>query len=373
MPYIRQKNNRWYYTVAYTDADGQHHAHEYAGGKTASEAKKAWRRAMADIEKGLSIEMSRPTKITVEEFLTDWLKECVEPLPKVNTVKTYKSAVNNHIVPELGSKPLCKVTPRLLQNFLNQRKKQYSRSTLVTICAVLKLSFRYAVDFCGYMQTSPAEHVRVPQYNEPPVEISIYTPEEMQKLFAKFPPGHQFYMAMMLSYHTGMRAGECLGLTWDNIDMDARQLHIRQTMVMDGNLPVLQQVLKTKSSRRDVPFGEKLFRILKEEHARQSASRLQYGNYYANKDGLVCCRADGKCLGTKDLRYFNQFVKTFGGKHDFHSLRHTHATMLLEAGEDLELVSKRLGHSSINTTAKVYSHVLDKRRRKVVELIDQIL
>ena len=72
------------------------------------------------------------------------------------------------------------------------------------------------------------------------------------------------------------------------------------------------------------------------------------------------------------MRYFNQWCgETFGAGYTFHSMRHTHATLLLEAGEDLELVSKRLGHGSINTTAQTYFHVLDTRKQKTRTLLDQ--
>ena len=79
-------------------------------------------------------------------------------------------------------------------------------------------------------------------------------------------------------------------------------------------------------------------------------------------------------LNPDAMRYFNTWCRdTFGAGYTFHSLRHTHATLLLEAGEDLELVSKRLGHSSINTTAQTYSHVLDARNQKTRSLLDQVL
>lgn len=73
------------------------------------------------------------------------------------------------------------------------------------------------------------------------------------------------------------------------------------------------------------------------------------------------------------MRYFNQWCgeTTFGAGYTFHSMRHTHATLLLEVGEDLELVSKRLGHGSINTTAQTYSRVLDARKQKTRSLLDQ--
>ena len=73
------------------------------------------------------------------------------------------------------------------------------------------------------------------------------------------------------------------------------------------------------------------------------------------------------------IKHINKYLRSIDERLCFHSLRHTHATMLLEAGEDLELVSKRLGHASISTTAQVYSHILAKRQQAERDILDSIL
>jgi integrase len=78
-------------------------------------------------------------------------------------------------------------------------------------------------------------------------------------------------------------------------------------------------------------------------------------------------------MGPDDMRYFNMVAKGMADGLSFHSLRHTHATMLLENGEDLELVSKRLGHSSVELTARTYSHVLEKRKAQTIKRLNEIL
>jgi len=370
MAYFRHRGDTWYYTLEFTDEGGAHHKHERRGGTSKAECRQAWRAAMAEIDQ--SGEFCDPTKITVSEYLDEWIKECVEIMPKHNTIKSYKGMVRNHINPVIGSTKLCKVNARMLQNLLKAKSKELSESTVSSICAVLKLSFSYAKEFCEYIRVDPAAKIRVPKYISAPQETSIFYPDQLTTLFAKFPPGHNFYMPMAVSYHTGMRQGECFGNGWDMIDMDKRIYKVRNTVVTVNGVPTIQPIPKSKASRRDIPFGEKLYKILKAESARQAANKLQYGPYY-KQNNLVCCMLDGSIMGYDDIRYFNMFCKDNFGGGSFQSFRHTHATMLLEAGADLELVSKRLGHSSLNITAKTYSHILDKRTSQTVALIDEVL
>jgi integrase len=370
MAYFRHRGDTWYYTLEYTDDEGKHHKHERRGGTSKATCQQAWRAAMAEIDQ--SGEFREPTKMTVSEYLEEWIKECVEILPKHNTIKSYKGMVRNHINPAIGSKPLRKITARILQNLLNAKSKEFSASTVSSICAVLKISFSYAKDFCGYIRVDPAAIIKVPNYIDAPKTTEVFSHQQLTSLFAKFPPGHNFYMPMAVSYHTGMREGECFANGWDMVDMDKRIYKVRSTVVTVNGVPTIQPIPKSKSSRRDIPFGEKLYKILKAEKARQAAHKLQYGPYY-KQNNLVCCLPDGSLMGYDDIRYFNMFCKEQFAGGSFHSFRHTHATMLLEAGEDLELVSKRLGHSSINITAKTYSHVLEKRISKTIALIDKVL
>lgn len=123
------------------------------------------------------------------------------------------------------------------------------------------------------------------------------------------------------------------------------------------------------------------YRPIFENHIRPSIGdrklhsiRPQMFQQLLNDVKNICHTKQGRMLTPDAMRYFNQWCgETFGAGYAFHSMRHTHATLLLEAGEDLELVSKRLGHGSINTTAQTYSHVLDARKQKTRSLLDQVL
>ena len=104
----------------------------------------------------------------------------------------------------------------------------------------------------------------------------------------------------------------------------------------------------------------------------QMKNRMKFGKFYSNS-GLVCTVASGQMLLPNDFRYFNMWCKDKLGHGSFHVLRHTFATNLLEAGASLEMVSKTLGHASLNLTATTYSHVLDTRRNQLASLMDEAL
>ena len=111
-------------------------------------------------------------------------------------------------------------------------------------------------------------------------------------------------------------------------------------------------------------IGDRKLRSIRPQMLQQLLSDVKHLSYQTGADAYARCHA----------RYFNQWCgETFGAGYTFHSMRHTHATLLLESGEDLELVSKRLGHGSINTTEQTYSHVLDARKQKTRSLLDQVL
>lgn len=365
--YCHKRGKKWYYRIEIKDETGKRKRIERVGGATRQECERAYRAAMTEIDQ--TGEFSEPTNMTVAEYFTEWLAEYVEINLRPNTIRVYRAMIANHIIPALGEIKLRRVSSRLLQNFLNARKEKYSHGTLISLCSILKKSFAWAKDMDNYLRANPAAIIQVPHHDQAPKETAVFNPAQLAAIFEKFPPGHQFYMPVALAYHTGMRLGECLALTWQDIDMDNREIYIHATVIGAGEI---QPIPKSKHSIRTIPFGQKLYKILKAEKARQAANKLKYGKHYAKGD-LVCSWPDGSILRPDDLRHFGQFCKRELGAGSFHSLRHTHATMLLEGGASLEIVSKRLGHSSLYITAQIYSHILDRRKSNTVQLLDEVL
>lgn len=368
MAYIRKRGEKWYYTLETMDENGKRKRLVRVGGKTKAECERAYRMAM--IEKDKTGRLNDARKLKFSAFLDQWVEEVVEKNLRANTIKTYMASIDNHIKPALGSRQLGDLTARVLQQYINLMSDKYSRSTVNTLLTILKKSLNYATGMCGYLMNNPALPVQLPKQHAAKKVTPIFTPEQLTVIFKRFPPEHQCGLPVLLAYHTGMRLGECLALSWDDIDLKKRVLRVHATLVGKE----IQQMPKTTCSIREIPFGAKLYAILKSARARQAKNRLLYGVMYnQTENNSVCVWPDGRQVDEDAMRYFGQFCRAAFGQGSFHSLRHTHATMLLEAGEDLEIVSKRLGHANINTTAAVYSHILDKRTQKTITLLDQIL
>ncbi len=366
---IRKRGDKYYYTVFYTDERGVRRRVERVGTDNLRDTKKLERAAQAAADRD---RYQASASITVDRFYEQWLEEALtENAFKVNTIRSYRAAVKNHILPQFSGMKLQALTPRLLQNFLNGLSSSLSSASIRIICSALRTSLAYAADICEYIPDSPASRIHAPRCQTAPEETEIFSPEDIEAIFSRFKEGDPLFLLIRLAYYTGMRAGECCALQWPDVDLRRREIYVHQTAVQDVSWTV-QELPKTRASVRRVSFAAALRPLLQEARLRQRKDRFRYGRYY-REGNFVCAMECGSMTTPNNVRYFNQWCKDAIGHGSFHTLRHTYATMMLEAGADLELVSKQLGHSSLAVTARVYSHVLDRRKKKLVSLMDKAL
>jgi integrase len=367
--YLRKKGKKWYYTLVTELADGSKKKMERVGGGTKNEARQAYLEAIQKQDRfGRIAELKN---ITVKEFMQDWYTNYVMVNLGKNTIDTYRGVLNNHIYPAFGNKKLYQITSIMLQRFLNIKKGTYSRGTLDVFVAVLKKSFQAAVHPYDYLDKNPAEYIHTPRYGDMAVDAHIFSRQQLKTIFEHFGPEHIFYIPMQLSYHTGMRLGECLALKWADVQLKERLLTIDANLYDKDGIAHRFETTKGKKPRT-LPFSEKLYTVLKFHHAKQSENKLNYGKYY-KEHGFVCTHEDGSPICSSDMRYFGMWCKKNFNAGSFHSFRHTHATMLLEAGLDMDYVSKRLGHASIAITSKTYSHITSKRNKDAQRIIEKTL
>lgn len=353
---IRKRGSKYYYTIELPSMEGRKRI-ERVGGSTRKECQMA--EAQERVRLGLGQDIS--STISVASFAERWLDEYVSELAD-NTQKSYKGIIEKHVLPVIGRKRMSSVKPMDIQNIINSREG-LSYGTIDSIKNTIRSLFHYAVSPCGIIATNPADGVRLPKDRKGKKEAHVFSKKELDAIFSRFDKEHDFYIPIMIMYHTGCRIGEVLALKWEDVDLDHDVIHVHATMTESG---VISPIPKTKSSNRYIVFSSKLHTILDERLRQQE--ELSY--MIDRKFPLVCCRNDAKRISTSDMRFFNMWVKEELGDGSMHSFRHTHATMLLEAGESLEMVSKRLGHSSIFMTANTYSHILEKRNRKMIDTLE---
>ena len=183
----------------------------------------------------------------------------------------------------------------------------------------------------------------------------------------------QFAVIIKTLILTGMRAGECLALQWSDIDFENSVISIRHNLCYDGQKTWLDTP-KTKKSRRVIAMSAELAELLKNHYTRQQIIKNSV-KYDFNPINLVFTSKTGSFKDRSGLlREFKRFIKdTDFSFATLHMLRHANATLLLNSGVDIKLVSENLGHSNISTTADIYADVLLESKRKMADLVSLTL
>lgn len=369
--YLRKRGKIWYFSFYVKDERGKSRLIERAGGRTKAEAERNGRRLLRDTVDRTDYYSDNRTMLFCDFLESVFLPEYVEVFLRPATQRTYRAAIRLHIIPELGGLPLIRVNARTVQRFVNALASKYSRSTTSTMLHVVSRAMRYAKNPCGFIDFDACVGVSIPPSTEAPKRMEPFSPNQIETLFSCFPTGHDFYAPMVLSYYTGMRQGECLALKWEDVDLEHKEIYIHATMFDDGGAGVYQPMPKTRASVRTIVISDTLADILRSVRRLQAERKLAAGKFYRDS-GYVCTNGIGKNLTASRMRYFNQVCRKKFGAGSFHTLRHTHATMLLESGVELELVSKRLGHANINTTAGIYSHITKRRSDALRSALDTV-
>jgi integrase len=187
--------------------------------------------------------------------------------------------------------------------------------------------------------------------------VHAWTPAQLRQFLDEI-ASHRLYPAVYLAANTGMRRGEVLGLRWKDVDLDRCRLSVQQALVNIAYELEFADV-KTQTSRRTIDLDERTIAVLRAWRKKQLEERLLVGRR-DDEAGLVFTQPDGSPVHPD---YFSQVFERHVSKSQLprirlHDLRHTHATILLQAGVPVKVVSERLGHSSPAFTMSVYQHVL---------------
>lgn len=171
--------------------------------------------------------------------------------------------------------------------------------------------------------------------------------------------------------NTGCRRGELLALKWSDLDEELSKLKIERSLIYDKEGYGFT-ILKTGTSVRSIKIGESLLKELKLWKAHQNQLKMALKKSYVD-EVFIFTTQTGKPIYPRSLTFeFNKAIEESNvSKIRFHDLRHTHATLCLEAGMSLKEVQDRLGHSSIKTTGAVYAHVTENMKEKSVELFEK--
>lgn len=369
------KGNNWYYRLDIASVNGKRNRIERYVGKTKAEAEETLNRVINDYQSTGSLPIS--TKLSTQDYLEYWYDNYVMVELKLNTQKNYRGIMDKHILPVIGSFYLKDIKPGTLQELLNQKKEDgYAKQTLAIMKGIFNKAFSMAVYPYEFLKTDPSQFVKVPNYDQKEWkdkgDLKIISFDDFKRLSEIVPSHSPYYIAMMISFQTGLRRAEVCGLKWENIDFEEETLTVEQIMIQDGSEWILGTP-KTQSSYRTIHIGKSLIEQLKKARLRQKENKLFYRNYYDDND-FVCTKENGNPVTLNSIKWYTEkFRKQSGVDFNFHSFRHTHATMLLENGAKPKEIQVRLGHSRLSTTMDTYAHVTKKMKKETVDIFESIM
>ncbi|MCP1226590.1 site-specific integrase [Sebaldella sp. S0638] len=367
--YVRKRGKTWEYSFELGKVNGKRQRESQAGFSTKKEAEKALREALTGFESGT---ITNTDNISFHDFLNLYYKEYVCIHNKYNTQVSFK-ATSKKLKEYLGKYKLSNITPALCQNFINELYREgKSSSTIKLQLTYLRMVLNYAMQPLNLIKSNPAQKLKIPKF-EKDKKIKTISLEEFDIIMNSIKPWLiKYRMALLIGLHTGMRESEIMGLTWDKVDFKEKTICVDRKLININNKKVFETP-KSKSSVRVIKIGETLINILKAEKERQEQLKKDYFEFY-NKIDFVCCNDLGVPMSQSSLTWQCRKLKERTGiDFNFHLLRHTHATMLIEAGANPVEVSKRLGHSNTSITLNIYSHSTSKMEQDTVNIFENTI
>ena len=327
-----------------------------------------------------------PSTTTLLDYVRAWHEKSVVPLRRPETVRTYKTLIDHHLAKApIGALPLQKVRTSDLEAFYSTVK--LAPSSLNVLHAVIRRALKIAVRD-GLLVANPA----AVEMDRPKAESDDHgdaithcwsAAEARQVLAAAATVSPQVSAFMALAIDTGGRKSELLGLTWDRVNLEAATIQInRQLEQQCLHLPRWGP-LKTKKSRRTVDLGPETVARLKVHKRSQATLKMANRTVYQDDQLVFAKEVEHQQTPSDKLgepcyalvgRHFVR-VTTIAGvkKIKFHGTRHTSATLSLQAGVPIQVVSARLGHAKVSMTLDVYWHALPSMRADAAATLGALL
>ncbi len=377
--YLRGKTYT-YVIDAGQDAFGKRRQVSKGGFATKREAHAAARDALVKVE--TEGRYDKPSKELLGGFLSRWLETRTVESVAPNTLALHRRFADAYVIPRIGGVQLRRVTPELLTTFYAEllangrrnpkaKDKTLSRVTVAKVHVMLLAAFRDAVKWRA-ISTNPAQDASAPS-GKSPVKLATWTDGQLRQ-FLRTVEGDRLEPAYVLLATTGMRRGEVLGLRWCDLDLPHARLSVVQTLVTIDYRVTLSEP-KTDTSRRAIALDGQTISHLREHRRRQLEERSSLGLPWPRPEELVFTAIDGAPLhpdGFSDR--FGRLVRAANLPWlTVHGLRHTWATLALQAGESPKVVQERLGHKDVATTLGIYSHVIPAMETAAAERIAGVI
>jgi len=331
-----------------------------------------------------------PSRMTLNAFLDRWLA-AVGQRVRPQTVASYRDVLARYVRQDLGVRRLDQLTPLVIQRHIqvltsrDSRRRVFDRDTGTSRTAegllsprtirysmsILRGALRQAVKW-RLLSHNPSTDVEVPRQQRQEMQAMG---KEQAAAFLRALAGTRHEALFALALATGIRPGEYLALKWSDVDLERGVVVVQRTLVSAAAGWRFDEP-KTSRSRRSIPLPVSLVGLLRKHRVAQLEQRMRVGGAW-QENGLVFTNEIGQPLDRRNLvrRHLRPLLRKAGlpGAMRLYDLRHSAATLLLEAGVHAKVASERLGHSSIVITLDTYSHVLPDLQREASDKMEEML
>ena len=337
--------------------------------KTRRECQNWIKNTVNQIDEGLTYSN---TKVTLEEYLENWLTSKKASVQQ-STYIHYEQLSRTYINPNIGSKKLKDVRPENIQALYNRlQEEKVGVPTIEKVHIVLHSAFSQAAKM-GILPRNPVSATIPPR---PQVkEMLIFNDSQVSQMLVTA-KGHRWEALYQLAVTTGMRQMEILGLKWTDLDWRRQSIRVeRQLLRPKGEgAEVRFSRPKTKFARRSIALGSKTIDVLRTHYENQFVEIQKAGKKWQD-NGLIFTTSNGTAIHPRNLlRNFKALLRDSGlSEIRFHDLRHTAASLMLNHGIPVIVVSRRLGHARASITLDVYGHLIPSMQSEAAKLMDELV
>lgn len=352
--------------VGYDD-NGKRKQKWFSGYKSEKAAEKDLARVLSKLHDETYVE---PSTVLYGTFLKDWLMNVAKYNIASSTLEVYVYHMNNLILPNIGHIPLADLKPIHIQKLYGQLRQQHLKgSTILKTHNIVRSSLQYAYR-TDMVLFNVADKVDKPKNTKE--EMKAWTQDEV-RAFLSIAEKHKDGIFFYLMLATGMRPGELLALRWSDINPEEQVISVRRSQNRDMEI----KAPKTKSGIRQITIDKETVRRLKKHLLIQKEKRMSRGYDYENNDLVICTERGTPFAHRNILRTWYKLLREceklqLVSTIRMYDLRHTHATILLEKGIHIKVVSERLGHSSVRVTLDEYSHVLPSMQKEAADKLENL-
>ncbi|WP_096201933.1 tyrosine-type recombinase/integrase [Bacillus sp. FJAT-45350] len=344
--------------------------------KTQKEAKKRVEDALRSLE-DYQIDEQLGKKILFEEVARVWLETYSLTGVKRSTIRIREKEIKilNRYIAKI---PISLVTPAKYQKLINEIAPQYARTTVQGVNTTAVMIFKHAIKD-KLIKDNPANDVVIPKKRKTVEEIENDSIEEKYlesfelEEFLQAVRAHGLDLDLERFYllaFSGMRSGELCALKWTDLNFNTNEIRITKTLYNENNNMKTYELTppKTEGSIRTIEIEKEIIDLLHSHYKRQTKMNMKYRHEIEeyHDSNFIFCRTNGYPFIQKTIiqRMQRLLERTSIEKHATpHIFRHTHISMLTEAGVDLPTIMERVGHEDIKTTMKIYTHVTNKMKK----------